>query len=227
MLDHVLVEGARRKRYVSELIILTIGAFLISTAVTSAETPVADLVPVLAPPVELVPTQVPGQATQGGILLDTKWKHELYEYAKTNVKHSIWGIAHSERDYNLAIRLASQEKLTVDKDVLFAAAFLHDIGAIEPFRINGVDHATRSAEIMEPLLKSYGLSDAMISNVREAILAHMFNADVAPKGNETIVFHDADTLDFLGDVGVVRIAGLSDRHRWAPNLEGAIQTLEV
>jgi uncharacterized protein len=170
-------------------------------------------------------TATAGESTQGGIPLDSKWKHDLYAYAKVNVKHSIWGLAHSERNYHLAIRLAEQEKFSINKDVLFATAFLHDIGAIEPFRIKGVEHATRSVQIMEPLLKSYGLEDKFIAQVREAILAHMYDSEVTPQEKEAIVFHDADTLDFLGDIGVVRIVGLTDRHAWAPNLVGALVTL--
>ncbi|HTL13189.1 MAG TPA: HD domain-containing protein [Bdellovibrionota bacterium] len=164
-------------------------------------------------------------ATKTGIPLDQPWKQQLYAYAQQNVVHSIWGIAHSERNYQVAMELARQEGLAVDSDVLFAAAFLHDIGAIEPFRIPGVEHATRSVQIMEPLLRSYGKPEAMIAKVREAILAHMYDADVAPQIPEARVFHDADTLDFLGSIGLVRIVGLTDRHGWAPNLPGGIATL--
>jgi len=174
----------------------------------------------------MLPFAAVAETTQGGIPLEVKWKHDLYDYAKANVKHSIWGLAHSERNYSLAIKLAEREKLAVDKDVLFAAAFLHDIGAIEPFRVQGLDHAKRSVQLMEPLLKSYGLDDKMIAKVRETILAHMYDAELTPHGNEAVVFHDADALDFLGDVGVVRIVGLTDHHAWAPNLVGALETLQ-
>ena len=39
--------------------------------------------------------------------------------------------------------------------------------------------------------------------VREAILGHMHDKP-AGKGNEAILLHDADTLDFLGSVGIAR-----------------------
>lgn len=163
--------------------------------------------------------------TKTGIPLDAPWKVSLHEFAEKNVRHSIWGMAHSERNYQVAVTLAAEEGLPVDKDVLFAAAFLHDIGAIEPFRIPGVEHATRSVQIMEPLLKSYGVSGDKIAKVRETILGHMYNTEAPPKIAEATLFHDADTLDFLGSIGLVRIAGLTDRHGWAPTLPGAIETL--
>ena len=39
------------------------------------------------------------------------------------------------------------------------------------------------------------------------------------------MLRDADTLDFLGHVGIARILSLTTRHRWAPDLNGAIATI--
>jgi len=41
-----------------------------------------------------------------------------------------------------------------------------------------------------------------------------------------VVLHDADTLDFLGAVGVARIFSITERHRWTANLAGAVETLQ-
>ena len=40
--------------------------------------------------------------TATGITVDSEWKRALYQFAKTNSVHPSWGIAHSERDYQLA-----------------------------------------------------------------------------------------------------------------------------
>ena len=164
--------------------------------------------------------------TQTGIPLDAPWKIEVYKFAKKNVVHSIWGIAHSERNFQISKQIGDKEGVKFNKDVLFAAAFLHDIGAIEPFRIKGIEHATRSIQVAEPLLQSYGLNQIFIEQVKEAILGHMYDAELKAKSIEAQLFHDADTLDFLGNIGVVRIVGLTDHHAWAPNLYGAIDTLQ-
>lgn len=110
----------------------------------------------------------------------------------------------------------------MDEDVLFVAAFLHDIGAIEPFRVKGIEHATRSVQVVEPLVKSYGLTEAKITKIRETILAHMYDAELKPQSAEAIVFHDADTLDFLGDIQIIRIIGLTDRLRGLTPLKSCI-----
>ncbi len=58
--------------------------------------------------------------TASGIILDTQWKVNIYEYAKKNFIHTAWGIGHSERDYNLALKLAKKDKkhfLTYTEDM--------------------------------------------------------------------------------------------------------------
>jgi uncharacterized protein len=165
--------------------------------------------------------------TDTGIPLDADWKVEIYRFASKNAVHVAWGKAHSERDYQVAMKLAEREGLKVDADVLFAAAFLHDIGAIPPFRKNGVEHEIRSVEIMEPLLKASHFPPSKIGAVKDVILEHMYYHESAPKSDESKVFHDADALDFLGAIGIIRIAALSGvGHAWAPSLGGAIRTLE-
>src|SRR4051794_24241258 len=64
--------------------------------------------------------------TSTGIPLDTQWKQQIYDFALKNVKHPAWGIAHSERNYQLTKTLAAAEHIALDLDVLFASAFLHD-----------------------------------------------------------------------------------------------------
>src|SRR5579872_3968217 len=71
-------------------------------------------------------------ATPAGIPLDAPWKVKLYELAHSKFVHPAWGMTHSERDYLMAVRLARGDGLQVDKDVLFAAAFLHDMAAFMP-----------------------------------------------------------------------------------------------
>lgn len=94
--------------------------------------------------------------TSTGIALDTEWKKKVFAYAQKNVVHPSWGIMHSERDYQITKKLAADSKITLDLDVLFAAAFLHDLGGIGQFQAEGVDHAVRSVQLVEPLLREWG-----------------------------------------------------------------------
>lgn len=152
------------------------------------------------PPVTVSESAV---ATLSGIPLDAPWKTRLYRFARSKLVHPAWGWTHSERDYRLASELAAREALPIDTDILFAAAFTHDIGAIGEYQQDGVDHAVRSIELAEPLLREYGFPVRKLPAVKDAILGHMHDKHPG-KGNEAIVLHDADTLDFLGSVGVAR-----------------------
>ena len=142
-------------------------------------------------------------ATATGIPLNAPWKATVYGFAREKLLHPAWGWTHSERDYRLATEIAAKERLSIDADVLFAAAFLHDMGAIGEFQKGGVDHAERSAELAEPMLRDAGFPMAKWPAVRDAILTHMHDKQPGSRP-EAIVLHDADTIDFLGTVGVAR-----------------------
>ena len=180
----------------------------------------------LAAPISPVLAQAsPPATTPSGIALDAPWKEAVFKFASEKLQHSAWGVSHSERDYLLAFRLAADSKLEIDTDVLFAAAFLHDVGAFEAFRKDGVDHTDRAAELVPDILAGAGFPTAKVAAVQDAVKNHMYyRADA--KYPESIVLHDADTLDFLGTIGVARIMSLTTRHRWATDLATAAKTLD-
>jgi uncharacterized protein len=152
---------------------------------------------------EATAAPVEATATPAGIPLDSAWRRAVHAHARENLAHPSWGWRHSERNYLLAMSLAEAEGLSVDADVLFAAAFLHDWGGIAPFAVAGVDHAVRSVELAEPFLAEAGFPMEKFPAVRAAILGHMY--DKEPVGPEAIVIHDADALDFLGALGSARL----------------------
>jgi uncharacterized protein len=160
-------------------------------------------------------------ATPAGIPLNSPWRRTVYEQANTHLRHPSWGVRHSERNYVLGMALAEADGLTLDADVLFAAAFLHDWGGIAPFAVAGTDHAVRSVELAEPFLTEAGFPMEKFPAVRAAILGHMY--DKEPEGAEAIVLHDADALDFLGALGAARLlAATADR----PDYDQALGRIE-
>jgi uncharacterized protein len=141
--------------------------------------------------------------TAAGIPLSSAWRSKVYAHARAKLLHPAWGWRHSERDFLLARRIAKDEGLAIDEEVLFAAAFLHDSGAVPPFAKDGVDHAVRSAELAEPLLRDAGFPMAKFPAVKAAILGHMFDKEAGDRP-EAIALHEADGLDFLGATGIAR-----------------------
>jgi len=166
-------------------------------------------------------TAGPIPASPAGIPADSPWRGVVLAHAMEHFQHPAWGWRHSERDYLLAMAVAEAEGLTVDADVMFAAAFLHDWGGIEPFARPGVDHAARSVELAEPFLREAGFPMDKFPAVRAAILGHMYDRE--PEGAEAIALHDADLLDFLGATGAARMLAATGER---PDYDQALERIE-
>ena len=144
--------------------------------------------------------------TAAGIPLNTPWKEALYTFSKENLKHPSWGLAHSERDYLLTKSIMEKSNEAFDEEVLFAAAFLHDLGGMDAFAVENVDHAVRSAQLAEEKLPAMGFSADKIPQVKEVILGHTYYGE-KPSSKLALAFRDSDILDFMGDMGVARLYG--------------------
>ena len=163
---------------------------------------------------------VPRTAT--GIRLDTPWKVKIYALAHSQFLHPAWGWQHSERDYQLALHLARVNHLKIDKDALFAAAFLHDMAAFKPCVGLKIRHGACAALQSPAILRRLGFPVQKIPLVQQAERGHMYYSN--PGSNPTaIVLHDADSLDFLGDIGAARILSLTGEK--APSFAPAVKTL--
>ncbi len=163
--------------------------------------------------------------TSAGIALHKPWQVEIYQFAKQHLQHSAWGLAHYQRNYLLTQRIAEQENIPFDSDVVFAAAFLHDLGVFEPYVVSGAEHSQTAVDNIHSILAPTGFPMEKIAAVNTLILGHMFYSE--PGENELAqAFHDADTLDFLGTIGITRILSVTSRHRWAKDLTGALSTIE-
>ncbi len=151
------------------------------------------------------------------------WHVAVRTFAQQHLRHPAWGASHAQRDYDLARALAAADHVTLDDDVLYAAAFLHDVAAFAPWQKHGVDHADRAAQLVGPLLEGTGFPMAKLDAVRGAIRTHMYPRE--PQGPEALYLHDADALDWLGAIGVARIFGLVDPHGGLPDGPAAVKML--
>jgi len=121
-----------------------------------------------------------------------------------------WGIAHVRRVLNLIDRVGSG--MAYDHEAVQYAAYLHDWGAFPCYHQAGVDHALRSREIAEKdILPQTALSSASIAIILEAIERHDYRCIEPVQSVEALLLREADFLDFLGVIGVVR------EFAWGPN----------
>jgi uncharacterized protein len=152
------------------------------------------------------------------------WHASVRELAAKHFKNPAWGYSHCMRDYALARELAAADHVTLDDDVLFAAAYLHDMAAFPPWKKQKLDHSDVAADIVDTVLEGTGFPMAKIEAVRGAIRTHMYYRE--PVGPEALYLHDADALDWLGAIGAARIIALVDPNGGDPDGPKAIKMLE-
>ena len=151
-------------------------------------------------------------------------KQKLLDLTK-DFEHPAWGFSHFSRVYELSLDLVKNQQINVDHEALFAAAYLHDIGAFEPYSQKGKDHSDVAIQNCDEILRSTDFPSVKISLVKDIIKSHMFYAK--PKDNiESKIFHDADTLDFMGAIGIPRILSIVGKEQWTSDLSSAIKLIE-
>ena len=176
------------------------------------------LLPLLA-----LAASLPGQAGADAATA-SRWRQQVVEFAAQHFRQPAWGYSHCVRDYELARELAAADKVTLDDDVLFAAAYLHDIAAFAPWEKPDLDHQDVGAQVVGQVLSGMGFPAAKLEAVRGAIRTHMYDRN--PVGPEALYLHDADALDWLGAIGVARIFALVDPNGGKPDGPEAARMLE-
>ena len=116
--------------------------------------------------------------------------------------------SHQPRLYRLAKRLA--EARPFDDDVLYAAAWMHDLGVFighrpeEPAALAAWDNIAYAVKEVPMLLQRFGFPAEKVPAVIEAIRAHL--PSTQPTSIEGTLLRDADLLEQLGAVGILRTA---------------------
>jgi uncharacterized protein len=110
---------------------------------------------------------------------------------------------HTERVYNLCMRIGKKEKANME--ILKLAAILHDIGREEEDRCNGkICHAERGAILARQILEKHNVEENNIAKIAHCIESHRFRGNKIPQSIEAKVLFDADKLDSIGAVGIGR-----------------------
>ena len=111
-----------------------------------------------------------------------------------------WGLNHACRLLSLISIIDIDQQY--DREAVWLAAHLHDWGAYPPFVKRDFDHALRSRQVAEQFLADYDLDPGFVALVLECIAFH--HCADSNCSIEAILLADADALDFLGPVGVLR-----------------------
>ena len=140
--------------------------------------------------------------------------------------HPVWGHAHCLRVLALAEELARAERISYDREILRIAALLHDVGLYKAYAFREApDHARRSADVAERILRDGDFPPQATRAVIEAILAH---PPGAPHGGstESALLKDAVALDYLGAIGLARMLAMVGSEDDVPDIPAALWQAE-
>lgn len=112
-----------------------------------------------------------------------------------------------EHDYShvlqvteFAIEIASNIEEEVDPIVVICGALLHDIGRT----VSDDMHGLIGGAMADELLRSLPLTKEEIDRITKVIIRHTPTSHVAPESVEEKIVYDADGLDRLGAMGLLR-----------------------
>lgn len=145
---------------------------------------------------------------------------EIVEFVKLNLKGEFpSGFDHAKRVYNWCEIIGREEG--ADLEVLRIAALLHDVAVP---KVGRARHFKDGARMAEKFLAEKGFPDAQIRAVSHAIEAHSRFGGPSPATREAEILYDADLLDFIGAIGLIRGIG---RKLIAGEFREAEQTADI
>jgi uncharacterized protein len=154
------------------------------------------------------------------------FRRAIRDYIEREAK-PVEKFGHQPRLYALAQRVGRGH--AYDDDVLFAAAWLHDIGVFighrpeDPEALARWDNVAYAIERAPSLLEEMGFPGQKVGAVVEAIRTHQPSAH--PATVEGIILRDADILEQLGAIGIMRTVCKIGRDTRFPAFTEAAESL--
>ena len=136
------------------------------------------------------------------IIEKLRTKVEKY-FGEDNTGHSI---DHLERTLRMALYL--QEKEGGDRVIIGVSAFIHDVHRILQTQLKKYVSPHDSLPVVEEFLKDLPLTKTQIKKILHVVENHE-EYNFSSKGNvddvESLIVQDADNLDAIGAIGLVRV----------------------
>lgn len=127
-------------------------------------------------------------------------KIEVKKHLENDATHDF---NHIMRVYKNAQEICKKEK--ANKKLVLASVLLHDLVLYPKSDKKSKNSSFESAKKAEEILKKYSLSQEEINIISEAIKDHSFSQNKIPQSIEGKILQDADRLDALGAIGIVRV----------------------
>ena len=158
---------------------------------------------------------------------EISYRHAIAKYIRAEANPPD-KFSHQPRLYQLAKQLAQSQPF--DDDVLYAAAWLHDIGVFighrpeDPAALAKWDNVAYALKEAPGLLQRFGFPAEKIAAVIETIRTHLPSG--RPTSFEGTLLRDADILEQLGAVGILRTVCKIGRDTRFTTFEDALRVLQ-
>ena len=155
------------------------------------------------------------------------WRESVVGYIRAEAQ-PVDKFGHQPRLYALAVRLG--QGMEFDDDVLFAAAWMHDLGVFlghrprDPEELARWDHVPYTIARTRELLVGWGFPPCKVDAVAEAIRTHQPKDE--PVLTEAVLLRDADILEQLGAIGALRALVKVGRDNRFPTFSSVVPVLE-
>ena len=119
--------------------------------------------------------------------------------------------------------------MSYDDDVVYAAAWLHDLGVFighrpeDPELLSGWDNVSYAMKQAPAALLRSGFPSTKVAQVVEVIRTHQ--PHLSPTTLEGTILRDADILEQLGAIGIMRVVAKIGRDTRYPTFTDAATTL--
>jgi uncharacterized protein len=156
------------------------------------------------------------------------WRQSVNDYIR-NEARPIDKFGHQPRLYALATQIG--QGLDFDDDILFAAAWMHDLGVFighrpsDPAQLERWDHVPYTIARSRELLSKWGFPSEKLDAVAYAIANHQPHND--PAQTEAIILRDADILEQLGAIGALRAIAKVGRDTRYPTFSAIVLVLQT
>lgn len=161
-----------------------------------------------------------------GPALSSSYRHALDQLIQNHANPAD-KYGHQPRLYGLTRAIGRE--LTYDDDVVYAAAYLHDIGVFighrpeDPQQLKTWNHVGYAVGIAPRLLREAGFPEEKIPAVLRLIETHQPHD--TPETTEATILRDADILEQLGAIGILRAVAKVGRDTRYPTFTPVIAFL--
>jgi uncharacterized protein len=156
------------------------------------------------------------------------FRERIRQYVARNAS-PVEKFGHQPRLYELTLQVGAG--CDYDDDVVFAAAWLHDLGVFtghrpeDPALLAAWDNVVYAVERAPAILMEVGFPAAKIGAVVEAIRTHQPSGE--PTTMEGIILRDVDILEQLGAIGILRTVCKIGRDTRFATFTAAVDSLRL